>query len=550
VSCVTQAPKKDIEEHKSTEATELEVKVDGPFTKYDPPIVVTACRVHTPTELETLSMLNETEQDNRWYKYYEDELGIKVKLLWSAPDTDTFNTKLGLAVSSREVPDIMFLRGSAKTVPQFANAGVFADLTDVIENYPYNVVKEAFKEAGKEAFGPVMVNGRIYAVPRIYGGEQNISSLLWLRKDWLDILGLEPPKTIDELDVIMDAFVNKDPDGNNIKDTLALAAYLNAKSSMMGLIHGFHAYPGIWLEGKDGKLSYGSVTDTMKEAIAKIREYYMKGYIPKEFNTIDYATGRQMLVQGKIGSVAAGQAGFGLYDMDAAYTFNNNINWVPYPMPTSDGKPVVGVGIRNSNFFTAVSSSCKHPEAIIKMLNLFVKTLWDPEHADEELFNRYSMPPEIGREITFLSLAQYELMGKNWKKCLACKHAYETGDKSVLFIPEFQYMYDALIDWYEKGVRDHYSFIKIFGFEDSSNLVIYDHFIKNNLVIVNKFQGIPTPTMAQIQVALDTMENETIHQIIIGEKPIDYFDTFVKNWYDQGGKAITEEVNAWYQTNK
>ena len=26
------------------------------------------------------------------------------------------------------------------------------------------------------------------------------------------------------------------------------------------------------------------------------------------------------------------------------------------------------------------------------------------------------------------------------------------------------------------------------------------------------------------------------------EKPISYFDTFVKEWYDQGGEEITEQI--------
>jgi putative aldouronate transport system substrate-binding protein len=43
------------------------------------------------------------------------------------------------------------------------------------------------------------------------------------------------------------------------------------------------------------------------------------------------------------------------------------------------------------------------------------------------------------------------------------------------------------------------------------------------------------------------LENDSYYKIIMGTEPLDYFDTFVKRWYDQGGTRITEEVNAQYK---
>ena len=38
------------------------------------------------------------------------------------------------------------------------------------------------------------------------------------------------------------------------------------------------------------------------------------------------------------------------------------------------------------------------------------------------------------------------------------------------------------------------------------------------------------------------MEKNTFIQIIMGKKPLDYFDEFVELWYEQGGKELTEQV--------
>jgi len=51
-----------------------------------------------------------------------------------------------------------------------------------------------------------------------------------------------------------------------------------------------------------------------------------------------------------------------------------------------------------------------------------------------------------------------------------------------------------------------------------------------------------TESMADLKPNLDTLESTAFLQIIVGEKPIEYFDEFVKQWYAQGGDTITEEV--------
>lgn len=43
---------------------------------------------------------------------------------------------------------------------------------------------------------------------------------------------------------------------------------------------------------------------------------------------------------------------------------------------------------------------------------------------------------------------------------------------------------------------------------------------------------------------MDKLEDEMYLQIIVGEKPVDYFDEFVSQWKALGGDTLTEEVQA------
>lgn len=49
---------------------------------------------------------------------------------------------------------------------------------------------------------------------------------------------------------------------------------------------------------------------------------------------------------------------------------------------------------------------------------------------------------------------------------------------------------------------------------------------------------------------LQELEQEAFLQIISGEKPVDYFDTFVVEWYANGGKVLTERVQNAYESGK
>ena len=41
---------------------------------------------------------------------------------------------------------------------------------------------------------------------------------------------------------------------------------------------------------------------------------------------------------------------------------------------------------------------------------------------------------------------------------------------------------------------------------------------------------------------LASLEKNAFIQLIMGEQPMDYFDTFVQEWYAQGGQELTEKI--------
>lgn len=44
--------------------------------------------------------------------------------------------------------------------------------------------------------------------------------------------------------------------------------------------------------------------------------------------------------------------------------------------------------------------------------------------------------------------------------------------------------------------------------------------------------------------SLKQFEKDSFIRIIMGEVPVSYFDTFVEQWYQQGGETLTEQIRA------
>lgn len=62
-----------------------------------------------------------------------------------------------------------------------------------------------------------------------------------------------------------------------------------------------------------------------------------------------------------------------------------------------------------------------------------------------------------------------------------------------------------------------------------------------NIVYVN--EGYTQEYDQLTEDGLKALEKEAFLTIITGEKPLEYFDTFVETWYNSGGRELTEEAN-------
>ena len=94
----------------------------------------------------------------------------------------------------------------------------------------------------------------------------------WVRQDILDKTGLDIPKTVPELDAVLEALK-----GLGLTDALMVLS--EGKCDLLEVAYG--ATDRL----VDGKIQPAALTDNYKDALKKLHDYYQKGYISVDFVT-------------------------------------------------------------------------------------------------------------------------------------------------------------------------------------------------------------------------------------------------------------------------
>ncbi|CAK4820449.1 unnamed protein product, partial [Aphanomyces euteiches] len=168
---------------------------------------------------------------NIWTQTYEEQLGIKIVNKWVVDDSD-YQQKVNVAIISADLPDFYLV--DQKQFQLLIEDDRIMDLTELYNAYASPLLKESFEVSNGIRLTASQSKGRMYGLPKD-GGELDGAPLLWIRTDWLKKLGLEPPKTMDEMIKIAKAFTEQDPDGNHKADTFGLNIDLNLFGGFAGL---------------------------------------------------------------------------------------------------------------------------------------------------------------------------------------------------------------------------------------------------------------------------------------------------------------------------
>ena len=508
---------------------------DDPFGPLPEKITLTVFKSESADDLGLDP--GETLTDNKYVNVIGERLNITYEFpitMKSGPEADD---RMKLLVASNDIPDVMLV--DYNLFLQMYKSGMIEDLTEAYERFASQGVRDCYATDGGAALGLSTRDGKLYGLPRM-GTVHNSDPLIWLRKDWLDNLGLNPPSTMDELKVILKAFIEDDPDGNGENDTVGLAAqqlFANEVGQMFSLdavFDYYQAYVKTWIIDEDGALQYGSVMPQAKDALACLQEMYAEGLIPKDFPISKQDQAVELVVSGKAGAFF-GPWWAGWWPLTDAIKANPEADWQPYVLKDISGGHAAKQEAPISRI--AVLKKGSNPEALVKSINYFYEmTEGNPENAGGDLYDGrlpgwVTFPIAIG-----LWRADAVIMTHD------CMVAASKGEPFPISLAQSTADYYATVaGWYNNGIDwmkanpDHYGepvsrFIAAGAIKDAGVTPIYSAFYGT------------TPSMPRRKPNLDTLETQAMLGIIVGDQPLSHFDEFVAQWKTMGGDEIAAEI--------
>lgn len=514
-----------------------------PFGKYDTPVTI---RIGKEIDATDKSLpAGDSPENNQYTRHVKEQLNIDTKIVWQAAAGKDFEQKVNLSIASDDLPDALIVKETQ--FRQMVKSGQLEDLTEVYEKYASPTIKGIIETTNGLALQSVTVDGKMYALPNVTP-EADMVHYMWIRKDWLDKLGLEPPKTIEDLEKVATAFVEQDPDGNGKDDTVGIsgpqlggnlhADFMNPNNNNYGfdpIFSSYHAYPGFWLKDAEGKTTYGSIQPETKQALATLRDFYAKGLIDKEMGIRKNA---QELIKNGTAGIYFGVWWSGGYGPLADAIANNpEANWQAYAVPLdSNGEFAPHMG-NPSNQYLVVRKGYEHPEAAIKMQNLLYR--------DESQFD---VNVAIGNYPLRLVYAPMDVMDVTYKvlqEILAGTKQPDEVDR-----PGYNLL-KADAENVKKVKLEPYDNNDIQYWDPNADIGVWKRMysaLVGMAPLQEPFQRTYSVTYSQTKTmerkwsTLDKLEKETFLKIIMGAAPLDSFDQFVLDWRKQGGDEILAEI--------
>ena len=163
---------------------------------------------------------------NEYTKWLEEQTGIDLEFVLFPSGGGDAMTKLEIMLASNtQLPDlIMGMNFSDSFFQKHADSGVFADLTDYIDNNGF-WTNRMFEETIVPNLRKFMTSadGNTYFMPYLTEQTGNIwPGKCWINQTWLDNLGLDIPETTEDFENVLRAFKNGDPNGNGLADEIPL----------------------------------------------------------------------------------------------------------------------------------------------------------------------------------------------------------------------------------------------------------------------------------------------------------------------------------------
>ncbi|CAM3569887.1 extracellular solute-binding protein [Erysipelothrix urinaevulpis] len=429
-------------------------------------------------------------------KMLEEETGYKVQ--YEILPMENYDDKLNLMMGNKEEIDIVKM--SAPQYHKLAAEGALEPLGDLLKEYGTTLMDVNDEESWEAS----KIDGEIYGIPE-RAPRPFVGDALGIRKDILDEVGKEVPKTLDEFYELLIAIRDK-------TDYIPMTGFQPIVQQISGAF-GFNAQ---WADVK-GDIVPRIEREGMKEYIEFMQKLYAEGLIDSEWPVNDYESARDKFASGKAAIMSSyGWGASGILVPTIKDEFDTEIELIMgITGPNGDrGAWVEATGV---SWYIGIPKASKHKEHAMQYLNMKVQP---------ELFKKMT----IGEE------------GVHWEK---------EGDRMVPILPIFNDE-RGNSDWFmtstDQKVYGDYWILRTRKDENMGNT--FEKMLEQ--VDYGETEAIrfapPLESNAKYGQRLNEMESNYIINAIADPKSAENYEDFLTKWRSEGGEQTTNDFNDWYKT--
>ncbi|HBI61113.1 MAG TPA: sugar ABC transporter substrate-binding protein [Lachnospiraceae bacterium] len=255
------------------------------------------------TVMGAISALSKGYDDNEVLNQMQEKAGVKIN--WNVM-SDSLSEQVNIRIAGRQLPDAFLAVGfNNYDMYTYGSDGAFIDLSPYLtEEYMPNLSK-ILEENPDIRSAITMSDGCIYGLP---SGEKmgtagigakedysiyTIPQFSMINKAWLDELGLEVPKTLDELHEALKAFKEHDMSatyyGNDKGSTIPMSTGFDQWCWGQNIFYagfGFTNWPNDVINdlvlNPDGKVEFVCASDNYRKAMTYFHDWYKEGLMDVE----------------------------------------------------------------------------------------------------------------------------------------------------------------------------------------------------------------------------------------------------------------------------
>lgn len=480
------------------EASAVEAAPDRPTVSYplfDDVTTFTLWTSNSPDLSEIISDLNE------YLVFSQLEQATNVR--WDATLVSFFSSseQFQLMVASQDYTDVVCRAIDSYTggTDQAIEEEFLIDVSDLIDENMPNLLDwfDKYPELRKQM---TTVEGNIGGFPKFYQEPSDVNEGACIRLDWLEELGLESPKTYDDLHNVLTQFKEK----KEASAPLVIAVNTGVQGD---LLNGYNI--GNYYQ-VDGRVRFGPMQPEFKEYLTMMNQWYNERLLSDSFLTsqaevlMDFST----ILSGDTG-VWCGTGTQSITQLlSMASESQPDMRITGMTNVTKDGE-IAHVGTESQildSIMWSVTTECSDPAAIAQYVDYLYSDagiLLANYGVEGETFNYVDGKPMLTELVTNNPDYSYNLALN-------------------IFTCDRQTPVPFIID--EQKARNDYS-------EDQKNAVEVWSNATDGLYNIPR-QGVNTTTKEteeynRIYSDIDTYMDETFSKFVVGDLSLDQFDSFV-----------------------